>query len=77
MIQFLFISYRSHKKLKKYKACLDIINKMLQIYYTGTGLKENRIHTVKEFIAIMNNLFPYRDFNLEEWLEFSGAEIMK
>jgi hypothetical protein len=61
----------------KRKACLDIITIMITIYYTGTGSKENGIHTIKEFLQIMNNLFPYRDFDLEDWLEFSGAEIMK
>lgn len=50
---------------------------MLTIYYTGTGSKENGIHTVKEFIGIMEKLFPYIDFDLEGWLEYSGAEIMK
>ncbi len=50
---------------------------MLQIYYTGTSSKENGIHTIKEFLVIMAKLFPHMDFNLEEWLEYSGAEIMK
>jgi hypothetical protein len=50
----------------KRKACLDIITIMITIYYTGTGSKENGIHTIKEFLQIMNNLFPYRDFDLED-----------
>jgi hypothetical protein len=47
---------------------------MLKIYYTGIGSKENGIHTVKEFIELMIRVFPYEDFDLEGWLEFSGAE---
>ncbi len=48
---------------------------MLRILYTGIGANESGIHTIQEFLQIMYSVFPNREFTLEEWLEFSGAEF--
>jgi demethoxyubiquinone hydroxylase (CLK1/Coq7/Cat5 family) len=52
------------------------------IYYTGIGSKENGMHTVEEFLDIMNKHFNVqcselkkRKCNLEEYIKFSGAEL--
>lgn len=52
---------------------------MLQIFYTGIGANQGGIHSVKEFLEIMFREFGglYDYHQLDEWLEFSGAEIIK